>query len=68
MTDFVSVCIYRSSRIRSGTGNISSQSFFGDISQLQQRQVLEIYQESLVNGDAKPLKAISTDDSVVYHD
>ena len=25
-------------------------------------QVLEVYQESFVNGDAKPLKAITTDD------
>ena len=25
-------------------------------------QVIEVYQESFVNGDAKPLKAITTDD------
>ena len=25
-------------------------------------QVLEVYQESFVNGDAKPLQAITTDD------
>ena len=25
-------------------------------------QVLEVYQESFVNGDAKPLKALTTDD------
>ena len=25
-------------------------------------QVLEVYQESFVNGDAKPLKVITTDD------
>ena len=25
-------------------------------------QVLKVYQESFVNGDAKPLKAITTDD------
>ena len=62
MTNFVSVCINRSRRIRSGTGNLSSQSFFGDICQLQQRKVLEVYQESFVNGDAKPLKVITTDD------
>ena len=61
MTNFVSVCINRSGRIRSGTGNLSSQSFFGDICQLQQHKLLEVYQESFVNGDAKPLKVITTD-------
>ena len=29
-------------------------------------QVLKVYQESFVNGDPKPLKAISTDDSEFF--